>query len=198
MMFYGHKDETKDVDLFFEKEEDRQEFIHVLKMLDYEETSPMKVYTVEKLREKHRPLMYQREDSRFDLFVGKIFKTVLSPNMKEDVEAIHEFKDVHTLRVKVFRKEHIVLLKAITERQNDFDDILTILKKSKQFDWQYLIDEAIWQYQHGDNWVVYDMEKTLLELKKYVFVRDNYLQQLYRTEKKKEAKAKKRGSTAAS
>lgn len=184
MMFYGYKDETKDIDLFFEKEEDRQEFIYVLKILGYEETSPLKVYIPEKLKEKYRPLMYRRGDSRFDLFVHKIFKTLLSQHMKDDVDAIHEFKNNHNLRIKVFRKEHIVLLKAITERQNDFDDIQTILKKDKRFDWQYLIDEVIWQYQHGDTWVLYDMEKTIRELKKYVFIEDKYLQQLYHAEKK--------------
>ncbi|MBI2147630.1 hypothetical protein HYU19_04090 [Candidatus Woesearchaeota archaeon] len=191
MMFYGFKDETKDVDLLFEHEEDRQEFIKALRSLGFEEKSVLThIYIPEKLRDPHRPLMYIRDDTRFDLFVKKIFKTLLSPRMKEDVYAVHEFKEKHLLKVRVFRSEIIVMLKSVTERTNDFDDIRTIASRNVAFDWQYLIDEAIWQYQHGDSWVIIDMEKTLQELKKYVFVEEKYLQQLYAVVKQKKERKK--------
>lgn len=187
MMFYGFKDETKDVDLFFEHEEDRQEFIKTIRSLGFEEKTVLqRIYIPEKLRDPHRPLMYIRDDVRFDLFVKKIFKTLLSPQMKEDVYAVHEFKDEHTLTVRVFQTEIIVMLKAVTERKNDFDDIRTIISKDTNFDWQHLIDEVIWQSHHGDTWVLYDTEKMLLELKKYVFVEEKYLKQLYAVAKKKQ------------
>src|SRR3989344_1227570 len=179
MMFYGYKDETKDIDILFEKEEQREEFRWVLHLLGYTETSPFKIYIPEKLREKNTPAMYRRDDSRFDLFVKKIFKTLLSPSMAEDVFAVHEFKDKHTFRIKVFRKEHIVMLKAVTERQNDFDDIKKITMRDKNFNWQYLIDETIWQYQHGDSWVLSDVEKMLAELREYIFVEEKYTKQLH-------------------
>jgi len=116
MMFYGYKDETKDVDLFFNEISERKEFIKGIEKLSFQETSPITVYIPEKLRDPHRPLMFKNEDTRFDLFSKKIFKTVISPTMKEDLFAIHEFRGSHTLKVKVFRSEHIVLLKAVTER----------------------------------------------------------------------------------
>ena len=180
MMFYGYKDETKDVDLLFEEEDSRKEFIEAIKTLGFEETSPIKVYIPEKLREKRRPLMFKRAENRFDLFVKKIFRTEISPKMKEDLYAVHEFKGKKNLKVNVLRKEHIVLLKAITERQNDFDDIRNILEKEKRFDWQYLIDETIWQHEHGDSWALLDIEKMMKELKEYVFVEEKYLKQLYK------------------
>ena len=180
MMFYGYKDETKDIDLLFEKEVQRQEFIRVIKLLGFDESSPMKIYIPDKLREKHRPLMFKRSDYRFDLFVKKIFKTILSPRMKEDLYAVHEFRDKYTLKINVFRKEHIVFLKGITERRNDFDDIRNIFSKEKNFDWRYLVDETIWQHKHGDSWALLDMEKMLKELKEYVFVEEKYLKQLYK------------------
>ncbi|MEW5896955.1 MAG: hypothetical protein AB1668_04645 [Nanoarchaeota archaeon] len=179
LMFYGYKEETKDVDLLFEVEVSRQELIRVLSSLGYVETSPVKIYLPEKLKDPHRPLMYKRGESRFDLFIGKIFKTLLSSKMKEDVFAVHDFNEEHNLKIKVLRKEHIVLLKAITERQNDFDDIRLILEKDKTFDWQYLIDEVLWQYKHGDSWVLLDMEKVMRELKKYVFIEEKYFKQMY-------------------
>lgn len=180
MMYYGYKEQTKDVDIVFEHNEDRKEFLDALQTLGYRETSLVHIYIPEKLKDPHAPLVYQRGDSRFDVFVGKIFKTLLSPRMKEDLYAIHEYKGKHTFTIKVLRREFIVLLKAITSREKDFDDIVTISTKTKDFDWQYLIDEVIWQYQHGDSWVLLDTEKKLQDLKKYVFIEEKYFQQLYK------------------
>jgi len=179
MMFYGYKDETKDIDLLFEKEDEREEFIRVLKYFGYTEKSPFKIYIQEKLKEKHIPLIYIRDENRFDIFVNKIFKIVLSPKMKEDLYAIHDFKDKNNLRIKVLRKEHIVILKSVTDRKNDFDDIKTLVTKEKNFDWQYLINEVLWQYEHGDSWILLDTEKMIKELKKYSFIEQKYLKQIY-------------------
>ncbi len=176
MMFYGYKGETKDIDLLFEKEADRKEFINTLTILGFDETSPMKVYIPEKLRDPHRPLMFKREDFRFDLFVKQIFKTKISPKMQEDFYGLHEF---NKLKVKIFRKEHLVILKAVTDRKNDFDDVKTILEKEKNFDWQYLIDEVKWQHKHGDSWIVLDVEKAMQELKKYIFIPEKYFRQIH-------------------
>lgn len=184
MMFYGYKDETKDVDLLFEQEATRLEFIRVLCLLGYVETSPITIYLPEKLKDKNKPLMYKRGEGRFDLFVGKIFRTQISPKMKEDLFAVHDFKAAQLLRVKVLRKEHLVLLKAVTSRDKDFEDILTITQKEKNFDWQYLIEEAVWQHQQGDSWILLDVEKMLRELKQYVFIEEKYFKQLYAGQKR--------------
>ncbi len=179
MMFYGYKDETKDVDLFFGDADLRKEFIEAIKKLGLEETTPTKIYIPEKLRDKNRPLMFKRDDWRFDLFAKKIFHTVISPRMKEDIYAIQEFKGNKILRIKVMRTEHIVQLKSVTERQNDFDDIRTIIEKDKNFNWQYLIDETIWQHRHGDSLALIDVEKMMRELKKYIFIEQKYFKQLH-------------------
>lgn len=184
MMFYGYKDETKDVDLLFEEEEDRKEFVKAIEKLGFERSDPIRVYIPEKLRDKNRPLMFKRDEIRFDLFVNKIFKTQISPTMHEDLYAVHEFKGNKNLTIKVLRKEHIVFLKTITERDKDLEDILTILKKEKNFDWQYMINEAIWQHEHGDSWALLDTEKTLKELKKYFFIEEKYFKQIYKEFKK--------------
>jgi len=179
MMFYGYKDETKDIDLLFEDEASGNEFVKVIKNLGFNEITLVNIYIPEKLRKKNVPRMFKREDSRFDIFFKKIFQTTISLRMKEDLYAVHDFKGKNSLRVNVLRKEFIVLLKAVTERDRDFEDILTIVKREKNFDWQYLIDEVLWQYKHGDSWVLLDAEKMIRELKKYVFVEEKYLKQLY-------------------
>lgn len=190
MMYYGYKEKTKDVDLLFETLKGRDEFIRVLKTLGYEETSPITIYIPEKLRDPHRPLMFKREEGRFDLFVTKIFRTALSPKMKEDLFAVQEYKDKYTLTVKVLRKEQIVLLKAVTDRENDFRDIRNILEQEKTFDWDYFLDEVLWQAGHGDGWVLLDVEKMMKELKQYLFIEEKWFKKLYGKEKEKKAKSK--------
>lgn len=122
---------------------------------------------------------------RFDLFVKKIFTTLLSPKMKEDIFATHDFRGEHTLKVFVFRKEIIVLLKSVTSRDRDFDDIITIVKNEKHFDWPYFIEEVRWQVQHGDTWVLLDVEKMMKELQEYVFISEKYFKELYAMKGKK-------------
>src|SRR3989338_4439492 len=98
MIFYSYKDETKDVDILFDLEKDRAEFIKALEKLGFWETGLRNIYVPEKLRDKHKPVMYSRYDIRFDLFVKKVFKTAISPKMREDLYAVHEFKGKHTLK----------------------------------------------------------------------------------------------------
>ena len=183
MMFFGYKDDTKDIDLLFKDESSRDEFIHALTGLGFVETSPITIYIPEKLRDKYKPLMFKREDARFDIFTKKIFRTQLSSKMKEDLFAVHEYKGKHTFKVKVLKTEHIVQLKMITERDKDLEDIILIIRKDKYFNWQYLIDEVIWQYQHGDSWALLDTEKMMKELKRYFFIPEKYLKQLYKAQK---------------
>jgi len=185
MMFYGYKEETKDIDILFKTEEERDEFLIIIKKIGFVENNPVKIYVPEKLKDKYKPLMFVREDYRIDIFVKKIFKTIISPKMEEDLFAVHEFKDKFTFKIKVLRTEHIVMLKGITERDKDFADILTIVKKDTTFKWQYLIDEVIWQYNNGDGWILFDTEKTLRELKQYIYLENKYLKQLEAIVKKK-------------
>src|SRR3989338_923838 len=85
MMFYGYKDETKDIDLLLENPEERDEFINAITKIGFQKYSPFGVYIPEKLRDKNTPLIYKRGDSRFDIFVGKIFHTAISHKIKEDL-----------------------------------------------------------------------------------------------------------------
>src|SRR3989338_5297027 len=179
MMFYGYKDETKDVDLLFDEDADRDEFLQVLQRLGFQQQSLTTIYVPEKLRDKHKPVVVKKEDGRFDLFVNRIFHTQLSPRMKEDVFSVNEFQGKYKLTVLVLRKEHLVLLKSVTERDRDFEDIVTITKKDATFDWQYFLDEVLWQAEHGNSWALLDVEKMMKELQEYLFIPEKYLKQLY-------------------
>lgn len=185
MMFYGYKDETRDIDLLFEKEGDRKAFIKALIVLGYEKISPAGILMPKKLKDKHAPLMYKRGDDRFDLFVEQVFRAKLSPKMREDLYAVHEFRTKKNLVVKVLRKEYIVFMKATTERSKDFEDVFTLLQKDKHFDWDYLVKEAIWQHKHNDAWALIDLEKMMKDMKKEVFIPEKYFKVLYKAQAKK-------------
>jgi len=180
MLFMGLKDETKDIDLLFLKPKERESFIDNLLLEDFEETTLVNIFIQEKLRRKDRPRMFQREDFRFDLFVKKIFETIISPGMDENLYAVQEFRGKKTLKLKVLQSEIIVMLKSVTERKRDFADIVNIIRKDKDFNWQYLIDEVKWQHEHGNSWVVLDIEKTMKALDGYNFIDDKYFKQLYK------------------
>ena len=178
MMYYGYKDETKDVDLLFEHADQRTAFIETLKALGYDDASLLHIYTPDKLKDPYKPIVLTKEDGRFDLFLARIFSTFLSPIMKEHVFAVHEFRGKHTLTVNVLSKEVIVLLKSVTSRERDFDDIVTIMQNEKQFNWRSLLDEVRWQVEHGNEWVVIDVGKMMEELTEYIFVPEAYFAEL--------------------
>jgi hypothetical protein len=180
MMFYGYKNATKDIDIIFETEEERNVFIDAIMYLGYKQMSMKGVYIENLCKEKHKPLMFTRGDERFDLFVSKIFQTQLSPVMKHRAQARHDYVvGEYSLIVFVLCKEDIVFLKSITQREKDFDDIRTIIEKESSFDWNIVINEAIFQSQHGDGWAILDLEETMKRLKEIVFIKKQYFDKLY-------------------
>ncbi len=184
MMFYGYKDETKDIDLLFENEKGRKAFIEAIEKLGFKESSPFNLYNIKKLTlKKGKPVMYKKEDARFDLFSGTVFKTRLSPAMKEDVYATQEFKNKKILKLNVLRKEQIVFMKSVTDRKNDFEDALKIIERDKDFNWGYFVKEAKWQYENGNDWALLDAEKMMQELKEYVFIPEKYFKEIYKARK---------------
>lgn len=185
MIYYGQKDETKDIDLLFKDEQDRDLFIDALERLGFAESSPVNIYVPEKLRDKTKPLMFTRGEMRIDLFAEKVFRTTLSPAMREGEQAVHEYRDKKTLKIRMVSNEHLVYLKGITDRTNDLIDIKTIIAKRKRFDWALLVDEAVWQHAHGDSWALLDTERTLKALKQDNFIEERLFKKLYDAQAKK-------------
>ncbi len=181
MMFYGYKSATKDIDLVFENLRDKTVFIDAIKSLGYERKSLLNIYNEDRIKNPHKPEIYSRGDERFDLFVKKIFQTELSENMKKNIFGRHEFIEKNRiLTVNILSKETLVLLKAITERENDFNDILTICEKDK-IDWDFIIDEAIAQSKKGDKWILLALEETMQKLKEHVFIKQELFKRIYRS-----------------
>ena len=137
MMYHGMKPSTKDIDLVFDHEKDREEVEKILKNIGYKERETRVIY----FGKKNTPLLLQRDEARFDLFLNKIISTVLSEGMKERVELIYEYDD---LIVKVISPEDIIITKCATERAGDRKDAAEIIKKVT-IKWDQVIEESIYQ-----------------------------------------------------
>ena len=184
MLFYGYKQSTKDIDLFFEKKVDRDVFIDAIKILGYKKRSLINVFPEKKQRLEFKPLLFSRGDERFDLFLGKIFHINLSANMKSRLYARHDFiKKDKTLSVGVLSKEDIILLKSATDRERDFDDIRILVQKESNINWDTVINEAVNQYKKGVKWILIDLEEILKRLKEYIFIPKKYFDMLYSAQK---------------
>jgi hypothetical protein len=179
MMFYGYKEETKDIDLLFLSSEDRAQFIEALKTSGFHISSPFRVYIQRKETDTRAPIMYRKYDYRIDLFAGTIFRSRLSPIMIENAAEVHDFGTQRQLKLFIVGVEDIVYLKGITEREKDFEDIKKIVKKHKSFSWDKVMDEALWQHEHGDDWALIDTEKTLQQMKAYIEIDPKHLKRLY-------------------
>ena len=137
MLYYGMKGATKDIDLVFEHEEDRKEFENLLKTLGYKERAAGILY----FRKQHTPILLEREETRFDLFLSKIISTVLSDAMKARVESVYEY---NLFVIKVLSPEDLIITKCATERAGDRKDAVEIMKKAT-VNWETIINESIYQ-----------------------------------------------------
>ena len=140
MMYYGMKGNTKDIDLVFEHEKDREKIIQILKSLGYNERG-IKVVSVIYPKKKNTPILLERDDSRVDLFVNKIISTVLSDSMKDRINSIYEYGN---FIIKVLAPEDLIITKCATERAGDRLDAVEIMKRAK-IDWEVIIKESVFQ-----------------------------------------------------
>lgn len=180
MMFYNYKTSTKDIDLVFQSQKDRDIFIKAITKLGYQEKkSLLNIYVEGKREDPNAPKMYVNQDERFDLFAERIFKTAVTKEICKRAEQLQDFIGKNRLRLRILSPEDLVLLKSVTSRERDFDDIKTILSQRKQFNWDAIIDEAKEQAKTGDGWILLDLEETMKKLKDTFFIPEKYFKKLY-------------------
>lgn len=177
MMFKGYKNTTKDIDLVFQTEEERNIFIKAIKQLGYNEIGLANIYDEKRKEFTNKPKMFTRGDERFDLFVEEVFGFKLNFEQEVVTERI-DFLAKKELTIHLLNKEILVLLKSITHREKDFEDIETILSIEKNLDWKLLISEAIKQKHHNE-WILIDLEKNMQQLKKKFFIKKKFFNLIY-------------------
>lgn len=160
MMFHGTKDKTKDVDLVFLKEKDRNEVKKALYSSGFDEKIFKSIFAHYKIA-KEKPIMMEGKDTRFDLFLKEIISFKMTDSILERIKEIHEFGK---LIVKVIIPEDVILLKCATDREKDRIDAFNILKKFN-INWEIIIQESINQTRNGKKIFPVFLYDFLLELK---------------------------------
>jgi hypothetical protein len=177
MMFLNYKNTTKDIDLVFENEKKQEAFIKAITQLGYKEKALFEIYDEKRRKHKAKPRMFTRGDERFDLFTKSVFGFKL--NTKNDLFIQrNDFLGKKELIIKILPKEYIILLKAITGREKDQEDIETIIQIEKDINWEIIIKEAIKQSKNNQ-WILHDIEETMQNLRKKTFIKKQYFDALY-------------------
>jgi len=197
MMFYGFKSATKDVDFVFLEEDEINRLKKTLEKIGFHEKK-MGIEDRKKDSSRKGPVVMERKEARFDLFLEDIFAFRLSPGIASRVKEVHEFGN---LIVKVVSQEDIILLKCATDRIGDSVDVRDIANKHT-VDWKVIIEESLWQTKEGRKifpLFLYDFlvdlkEDFKLDIPKSVLVELRRISEgmLYELEKKKKSKLTKK------
>ena len=183
MMFYGHKSATKDIDLVFRSNADCGAFADAIESLGYRRESAKPVYGEKKAKARNRPLVYSRGGERFDLFSKSVFGFELEFGQEKAVQR-RDYLGKKEFTVFVPRKELLVLLKAVTERERDYEDMEAIARAEPDLDWDFIVSEAVRQRKNCP-WILVDIEEKMRKLRKVVFIRQKYFDAIYKAEGKR-------------
>ncbi|MFT4310718.1 MAG: DUF6036 family nucleotidyltransferase [Candidatus Woesearchaeota archaeon] len=175
MMLLGYKTTTKDIDIVFTNNTDRQHFIDAICHLGYTQKSITHIYDKKRCTHKNKPLMFCRNDERFDLFVSDVFGYHIQ---QTSFLQRHDFIGTTEFRLYTPPIEELILLKAITRREKDIEDIHTILNIEKKIDWNTIIQKAIQQQKHN-TWILIDLEEVMQELKTSTFIPQKHFKTIY-------------------
>jgi len=182
MMFHGYKTATKDIDLVFHTKEDLDCFIAATELLGYREKAIFGIYSKEQEKGKNKPRMFTRGDERFDLFL----KNVFSIELPEEMNGRFDFIGEKTLIMFTPPPEWLIIMKITTNREKDFDDILTICEKEKEIDWDIVTDNIITQAK--SDWMFLDLEANLKKISSKVFIKKRYFDKIYKAFEKRSIK----------
>ncbi|OIO64379.1 hypothetical protein AUJ68_06485 [Candidatus Woesearchaeota archaeon CG1_02_57_44] len=181
MMFMGYKNATKDIDLVFDSKQERDVFIRAIKELGYADKALSGIYDAKRTAHPGKPLMFTRGEERFDLFVHDIFGYMLST--KDAFTERRDYLGKSEFIVHLPTKEDLILLKAITRREKDHEDIAAIIKADTSIDWSALVEKAAMQAAHNE-WFLIDLEATLQDLKKMAFIPNKHFRRIYEAQER--------------
>ena len=117
MIFHGYKNTTKDIDLVFRNNNERDIFIKAIERLGYSKKSLKTIYDEKRMHDKNKPLIYSRGEERFDLFAKNVFG--LKINFDRIIQR-HDYIGKKEFTIFTLSKEHLILLKSATNREKDY------------------------------------------------------------------------------
>lgn len=143
MMLHALKTVTLDIDLVFLNEDDRTMMKQTVDALNYKEFDATKVYGTR----PEAPIMVTIEDARLDLFSRNVLGVRFSDSMIQRATDTHQFVD--TLIIHPADIHDIMIMKSVTQRAKDEEDVVALLKSGK-IHWPFIIAEVENQVSLGN------------------------------------------------
>jgi hypothetical protein len=165
MLYYGLKEQTKDMDLVFFQRKDLTGIIQIILSHPlYRKARVLSELPYEikpELRKKGEPTVIGNSDiPRFDLF----YKHVFSVDMKKTFQTSKRSIRFDLLKLKIPTPESLIFLKSVTSREVDMEDIIRIIKRL-EIDWSVVL-EIIKDYYKTDERPVWFALGTFYDINK--------------------------------
>jgi len=144
MSFYGLKEATKDIDVVLQNKVEVNVLISALQSLGYKD--PHKGLTINYTRMRASAILENPDGFRWDIFEQVVAdKLSLSKGMiKRSCKLFNE----GNLQVRLLSKEDIFLLKSVTDRDGDIDDMGIVAESGVR--WDTIAKECSLQSSHTD------------------------------------------------
>ncbi len=140
MIKYGLKAATKDIDVLFSTQREAVELVNALMKVEYHQIQSGRLAPEYKMMSATR-IVENHDGFRWDIFHEYVCKKLrLSPGM---IKRAKPFVKTGLLNVRIISKEDIFLLKSVTERDDDEDDLLLLARSG--LDWEAILNECISQ-----------------------------------------------------
>ncbi len=146
MRIKGLKPRTKDIDIVVENEEDYNSIMDALTKLGYQPKGNVD-FSTEDLRLYPSIIMEHTNRSRIDLYTKKILRTL---SLSSKMISRADLSDFGNLRLGILKNEDVFLLKSVTSREGDVQDMAALVNMSyagdgqfrqTDFDWNIVWDE---------------------------------------------------------
>lgn len=161
MMLQGLKGETLDIDLVFDKEGDRKTFIETLESMKFRKDERRVIERYGLKKNTPEMLRLESDEFTFDLFLNKIVSSIFSEGMKSRAKQTHEFGS--NLIIRAADPHDILIMKSLTGRAKDEEDILSIINNNK-INWDLIVEEAREQVRLGNEIAIMNLGEKLEKL----------------------------------
>jgi hypothetical protein len=162
MIFYGLREQTKDLDLVFFKRQDIAGIVQIIKnhpLFKGSSVAKRIPYEVNPEVSQREPTVIESKDlPRFDIF----YRYVFSVDAKEFLNRCKRSLRFDLLKLKLLEPEDMVFLKGVTGRDVDKEDIVRIIK-NVQIDWKSFVEFSK-KYYKKDKKVVWLVLDSLYEI----------------------------------
>lgn len=146
MRIKGLKPRTKDIDIVVETKEDYNSLMDAITKIGYQPKGDLD-FSKEDLRIYPSIIMQHTNRSRVDLYTKKILRTL---SLSQKMISRADLADFGNLRLGILRNEDVFLLKSVTSREGDIQDMAALVNmnytgnskfRQTDFDWDIVWDE---------------------------------------------------------